>query len=93
MSSDGTIICSDIKNQKEVNIPYGFTGIDVGAFYECSSLTNITIPNSDTSIGGGAFWKCTHHLQKLMFQVFSKALKTFFLKIVNWKSKYSIIKI
>ena len=35
------------------------TRIDYGAFFGCSSLTNITIPNSVTSIGVTAFDGCT----------------------------------
>ena len=37
----------------------GVTSIDMYAFYNCTSLTNITIPNSVTSIGIGAFTNCT----------------------------------
>ena len=35
------------------------TSIDDGAFYGCSSLTNVVIPDSVTSIGYSAFWNCT----------------------------------
>ena len=38
---------------------YRVTKIGVGAFNECSKLTNITIPNSVTTIGGVAFSGCT----------------------------------
>ena len=51
--------------------------------YAFSSLINITIPNNIAEIEDYAFPGCS----------LTKALKTFFLKIVNWKSKYSIIKI
>ena len=34
------------------------TSIGSGAFYNCTSLTNVTIPNSVTSIGGSAFENC-----------------------------------
>jgi len=35
------------------------TIIDYGAFYGCSSLSNVTIPNSVISIGSVAFYGCT----------------------------------
>ena len=38
---------------------YTVTGIDNGAFYECTGLTSVTIPNSVTSIGSSAFIRCT----------------------------------
>ncbi len=38
---------------------YSVTSIVDGAFYNCSSLTNVTIPNSVTSIGGAAFRGCS----------------------------------
>ena len=34
------------------------TSIGEGAFYNCSSLSNIVIPNSVTSIGSDAFVGC-----------------------------------
>ena len=39
-------------------IPNGVTEIGMGAFYGCSSLTEITIPESVTSIGPSAFQAC-----------------------------------
>ncbi len=42
-------------NQREAKIP---NTID-RAFYNCTSLINITIPESVTSIGGSAFYNCT----------------------------------
>lgn len=41
------------------NVTYNVTSIESSAFYDCSSLTNVSIPNSVTSIGGGAFYDCT----------------------------------
>lgn len=40
-------------------IPYGVTDIDVDAFRNCSSMTNVTIPNSVTNIHNCAFINCT----------------------------------
>ena len=40
-------------------IPNSVTGIGVGAFYGCSSITSINIPENVTSIGVGAFRGCS----------------------------------
>ena len=39
-------------------IPNGVTTIGDGAFYGCTSLTNVTIPNGVTTIGDSAFYGC-----------------------------------
>ncbi len=57
-------------NLATVLIPDSVTSIDVGVFYECSSLTSITIPDSVTTIGWGAFYHCT----KLKYIVLSANL-------------------
>ena len=49
---------------RKVNIPIEIDGKSVTsigeyAFYNCTSLTEITIPDSVTSIGQYAFWGCT----------------------------------
>jgi hypothetical protein len=41
------------------SIPNSVTGIEVMAFYGCTSLTGVTIPNSVTWIGSMAFGYCT----------------------------------
>jgi len=48
-------------------IPNGVTSIDNGAFYFCTSLTNLTIPNSVNSIGDYAFSFCAN-LTSVTFQ-------------------------
>jgi hypothetical protein len=40
-------------------VDYSVTSIGEGAFFGCSSLTDITIPESVTSIGDGAFNDCS----------------------------------
>ena len=47
------------KTDAEYVIPDSVTSIGGYAFYDCTSLTNITIPNSVTSIGIYAFYDCT----------------------------------
>lgn len=41
--------------EREVVIPNGITTIGDYAFYNCSSLNNLSIPNSVKHIGYGAF--------------------------------------
>ena len=57
---DATIISNTYKNGLGVidfNVP--ITTIGYYAFYDCSSLTNVTIPDSVTTIGQGAFGSCS----------------------------------
>ena len=49
---DTDIVIPNMYNRLPVTI------IGNDAFYDCSSLANITIPYSVTSIGWGAFWDC-----------------------------------
>lgn len=42
-----------------VEIYNGVTAISRGAFYDCTSLTDVTIPSSVTSIGQNAFRECS----------------------------------
>ena len=63
---DGTYIvaCGDAKYLSNIVIPATYkggavVGIDLQAFYGCTSLASITIPDSVISIGGGAFAGCT----------------------------------
>ena len=67
-SVDGVLINKDktrliqypIKKEgTSYKIPNSVTSIGDWAFYECSSLKNITIPNSVTSIGSDAFYNCS----------------------------------
>ncbi len=44
---------------KEVELLEGVTSIGEGAFWGCSSLTNIVIPEGVTSIGERAFFRCS----------------------------------
>ena len=49
-----------VENERTTyNISNSVTSIDEGAFYNCTSLTNVTIPNSVTSIDNYAFYDCT----------------------------------
>ena len=43
----------------DVVIPEGVTSIGDGAFFTCSSLTEVTIPEGVTSIGDSVFFGCT----------------------------------
>ena len=42
----------------KINLPNSVTGIERGAFKNCTRLTDINIPNSVTSIGKQAFYNC-----------------------------------
>ena len=50
----------------DVVIPDGVTGIGVGGFWSCDSVTSVTIPESLTSIGDRAFDGCSA-LKKIYF--------------------------
>ena len=54
--ADKNITTAEIKSVIEGD---PVTSIGDGAFYNCSSLTDITIPSSVTSIGYGAFYGCS----------------------------------
>ena len=43
---------------ESLEIPYGFTEIPYGAFYECANLKEIIIPETVTKIGEEAFYGC-----------------------------------
>jgi hypothetical protein len=41
-------------------IPEGVTNISLAAFYDCSSLKEITLPENLSAIGPNAFYGCTN---------------------------------
>jgi hypothetical protein len=53
-NASGNIVIASTYQGKPV------TSIGYSAFYNCTSLTNVTIPNSVTSIGDQAFFYCTN---------------------------------
>lgn len=60
-------------------VPAGVTAIGDAAFYECSSLADITFPDSLTSIGNDAFYNCTALIRiKFGGNVFTIGSKVFF---------------
>ena len=67
LNYDGTAYCVsgiEVGQNKSIVIPSTYEGLPVvsikdRAFYNCSSIVNVTIPNSITSIGGNAFYGCT----------------------------------
>ncbi len=50
------------------SIPDSVTGIEGGAFYNCTSLTSLVIPDSLTSIGDSVFFGCGAGLTGVYFQ-------------------------
>ena len=50
------------KDDTSFAIQDGVTKIEVHAFSDCSSLTNIIVSNTVTNIGANAFWGCTNLL-------------------------------
>ena len=56
-------VLEKVDNEDIVNgtviIPDGTTSIGSAAFYDCSSLKEITIPENVTSIGDVAFTNCS----------------------------------
>lgn len=58
----GTLTQESIPNRenvREISIGSQVVGIESGALYGCTNLTNVTIPDTVASIGGSAFCGCT----------------------------------
>lgn len=47
------------ENLKEIVIPDGVEGLELGAFYGCASLERVVLPQSMTTISGNCFTSCT----------------------------------
>jgi hypothetical protein len=57
--SQTTILQYPAAKTGSYSIPIGITNIGNYAFYDCTSLTNVTIPDGVVSIGTNAFYGCT----------------------------------
>ena len=56
-TSDPVVIPATVSHV--VTTPFQVTGVDVGAFANCTVLTGLSLPNTITNIGNGAFTGCS----------------------------------